>query len=1140
MRYDQIKPTLNEEILDEVKMSPSALQKFARSPEAEGMLMGIEFEMCVPDVTAGDDEPMWEFDYDQDERARSIQDIIEFFRNGEFSNMGRSSADRLQSELEEQFWEWQTNAISDNVDSDELNDRIRDKLLEDLDWEDYVDQAEEELTAAGEMPDDADDTDARSQAINMKAKDLLRDAVDDMITNRDGREYEDAYDEIRPEMEDEMRDDGDYDEEAWLNDIGVETMQDAEREWSLDWPHMYDANEGNSGSADISYVADEFAQAMGVSKVNTSDGYHGALRDGVNWIIEPDGSIDADSRDAGLEFVSPPQPIAQGLETIQKMYKWAKDNKCYTNDSTGLHMNISVPDLTVDKLDYVKLALFLGDEYVLKQFGREYNTYCKSAMSKIRDRIRPEEVSHVLAQMKEHLNSLASKTIHKGITEKYTSINTKRNYVEFRGPGGDYLDQDPMDLVNTALRAAMALRIASNPEAYKQEYAKKLYKLVEQAPETDDTVNLFSQFALGELPKEELVARVKFAQRGRNIAKGKRDTVTRMLNDPRVKQQIQDLSPRWRDLLTNNLQSENEQGLQSTINTIEAGEYDDELTSEDRNLIISVIKNELAVRQTEGEKKQYWVSKRNGGYGQQMVYAHNENEAILLGGKNIGLNREQSISQLQAVERVDRNTEQMLASLPDDWREFYDKVGDASMGVLRGGLDSMTTGRWQYRNLDDEQVGFIKRGIENEMRSRQDQGEGRLDRKHYPYELRAMLEAMPVVVRDWLLNIPNKSEEILRDAYTAVQNRTWGRHLDVTQEQLNIAFNLINDELVYRRATGTEQEDGTIQLQFKDGEGTVDGNETRWKVTITSGAESGHDPVFVDADSPRQAKIKAANIIYRETGSNISLDNLDAIATTQDDQGTNDGTDDAVLSTLPEIFRHWLSNIGDHSDIGIINTLNNPRTYTDLTDQQAAYFRIRIKRELRSRGINPDEQAAQPQQTANTWWTVGSRNYEHETIQANSRDEAIQAYAHRNSINVADLTSDQLFVATETDAPLPPSNAWADDAAERERMRREREQLAVDMQAQLVNRDDPVTSNDAEAQSPIAQDGPGLWLVGNHTYGRETLRADSREDAIAKFARNLDILTGEVVGEPGFVVQLVEPAQGELDLREMRRLAGLV
>ena len=90
--------------------------------------------------------------------------------------------------------------------------------------------------------------------------------------------------------------------------------------------------------------------------------------------------------------------------------------------------------------------------------------------------------------MKEGLTLAASKIIHTGYTNKYTSINTKEGYIEFRGPGGDYLDKSPEELANTALRMALALRIATDPEMYKKEYQKRLYKVLTDADEKDDIV----------------------------------------------------------------------------------------------------------------------------------------------------------------------------------------------------------------------------------------------------------------------------------------------------------------------------------------------------------------------------------------------------------------------------------------------------------------------------------------------------------------------------------------------------------------------------------------------------------------------------------------------------------------------------
>jgi hypothetical protein len=57
-------------------------------------------------------------------------------------------------------------------------------------------------------------------------------------------------------------------------------------------------------------------------------------------------------------------------------------------------------------------------------------------------------------------------------------------------------------LENTLLRYVQALAIAGDPTAYRDEYAKKLYKLI--SPEGDDTLNLFSKFATGEIDQEKL------------------------------------------------------------------------------------------------------------------------------------------------------------------------------------------------------------------------------------------------------------------------------------------------------------------------------------------------------------------------------------------------------------------------------------------------------------------------------------------------------------------------------------------------------------------------------------------------------------------------------------------------------------
>jgi hypothetical protein len=209
---------------------------------------------------------------------------------------------------------------------------------------------------------------------------------------------------------------------------------------------------------------------------------------------------------------------------LNKVKAWADKTGCYTNDSTGLHINVSVPGWTggTDQLDYVKLALLLGDEFVLDSFGRAGNTYAKSAMGKIRDAVRksPDRAKELMDKMKSGMDQLASKVVHSRSTEKYTSINVKDGYIEFRSPGGDWLNDNFAEIDNTLRRFTVALSAAVDPEMYRQEYLKKLYKLLDVSGEKDP-LSYFAKFAAGELPKAALKSFVRQAQLERGVKRGK-------------------------------------------------------------------------------------------------------------------------------------------------------------------------------------------------------------------------------------------------------------------------------------------------------------------------------------------------------------------------------------------------------------------------------------------------------------------------------------------------------------------------------------------------------------------------------------------------------------------------------------------
>ena len=499
MRFKQFKPTpLLEAILDEVSMSPSSLQAWLASPEAEGMLMGIEFEMCVPWNVEfeGTDE-----DYVENQPATSIDDIVEFF---ELDN-------RVELRLRRRYDEWKYEKIHEYFDDHstafdrDVRSRIRQEYVDSL--EDYAEKVKERLEIDGEEMSDSEIANA--------AYDMREFDIDEIINNQED-EWEYAYNEVRDDWTDQLERDGTFDEDTWLAEEGMDDMDSVSNRIGFDWPGTQSEY---GGGLDVAAVANNFSEHIN-GPVEWSYDYHGAYRRPGSWVIEPDGSIDTESvEDAGLEFVSPPQPIAIAIESLSRLWEWARKYKCYTNSSTGLHINISVPEFSREDLDYIKLAIFSGDRYILEKFGRLGNTYCKSATSLINQRINDSNALEVLNIMKSNLSYEASKIIHSGYTDKYTSINTKDGYVEFRGPGGDYLSRDPADLIHTALRLAMSLNIACDENAHKKEYAKKLYQLIAPRDSNNDVVSLFSKYSAGELNKKELVTVLQHIQKTRQGVK---------------------------------------------------------------------------------------------------------------------------------------------------------------------------------------------------------------------------------------------------------------------------------------------------------------------------------------------------------------------------------------------------------------------------------------------------------------------------------------------------------------------------------------------------------------------------------------------------------------------------------------------
>jgi hypothetical protein len=230
-------------------------------------------------------------------------------------------------------------------------------------------------------------------------------------------------------------------------------------------------------------------QTMG-APVHIFQRYHQRGKNLTDWYIEPDGSLDPNNDyDATAEIVSPPLPAAQAVDALKRFYAMAAQLNLYTNSSTGLHINVSIPD----RLDVLKLAVFTGDQHVLQQFGRQNNDYAVSSQQSIAGRVasgspvlktKTAKKPGVLGQPKTQttLDVKSLQRIAQAATGAHTaSISDNGKYISFRHAGGDYL-QNYTSVFNVVGRFIRAMIIASDPTLYAQEYQTKLAKLAGTSP----------------------------------------------------------------------------------------------------------------------------------------------------------------------------------------------------------------------------------------------------------------------------------------------------------------------------------------------------------------------------------------------------------------------------------------------------------------------------------------------------------------------------------------------------------------------------------------------------------------------------------------------------------------------------------
>ena len=484
MRFSEFHP------VDEAAMNPAAFAQAIEQGQAKGVLVGFEFEVGIPRATFAQTQ---DTTHTADTVAKTIRSyhVLNDINFQQVTPEAWDQVFRLQqpvnnfSSMTEAYQGYQTGYL-DRLQ--ELYNKIPEKQR--LKYNDNIlGIAKDHVKRQGLKKTDP----GYDHAIQSEFAELMGRTVysnnDGNAAERAGRALMDAsrqdwrglleYALGQPlkEIERNFNQLFDYDADQAYRLLQLEDYEDNEYGEDLEYQQAAD------------FLKPVLEQTMG-APVNIFQDYHQSVKKLTDWYIEPDGSLNANNdEDATAEIVSPPLPAAQAVDALKRFYAMAAQLNLYTNNSTGLHINVSIPD----KLDVLKLAVFTGDQYVLQQFGRQDSDYAVSSQQAIAGRvaggspvlkIKTAKTPGVVGQPKTQttLDVKSLQRIAQDATGDHTaSISNNGKYISFRHAGGDYL-QNYTSIFNVVGRFIRAMIIASDPTLYAQEYQTKLAKLAGTSP----------------------------------------------------------------------------------------------------------------------------------------------------------------------------------------------------------------------------------------------------------------------------------------------------------------------------------------------------------------------------------------------------------------------------------------------------------------------------------------------------------------------------------------------------------------------------------------------------------------------------------------------------------------------------------
>lgn len=207
------------------------------------------------------------------------------------------------------------------------------------------------------------------------------------------------------------------------------------------------------------------------------------------WRVESDSSIKPGPKQSGAEIISPVYDSPREmLAEMKKLFELFNESGVETDQNTGLHVTMSwYSNETTTGTNRLKMAVLLGDQYLLQQFQRLGNMYSKSQMDNLQKAARLVKNDTHSSEDWENLERFFKNNIS---ADKFSSINFKNlkntmghELMEFRIMGNQDYQQDFKKVIKAVTRYAAVMQAGHDKDLYNKDYIKAVAKLFITSPQ---------------------------------------------------------------------------------------------------------------------------------------------------------------------------------------------------------------------------------------------------------------------------------------------------------------------------------------------------------------------------------------------------------------------------------------------------------------------------------------------------------------------------------------------------------------------------------------------------------------------------------------------------------------------------------